>query len=498
MVLVVACAASYYKLFINGYFLADDYELLHVARGLDVTELFTAEFYRNFPWAFIRPAGILLWKANYLAYGLEPSGYYLTNLFLLIGCTLLVAVFVRSFSGSGPAALIAGLTFAVHPSHPDAASYLAGRYDLLCTFFYLASINFYFSFINSGDYRRANYTLAVLSFLLALLSKEMALTLPLALVLCELFYGAGTRGGRRIILRGIPFAVILAVYFAVRYHVFHGIGGYATASSGSLPTVAQTISRLSYNLWTYFRTMLYGINYRYPADFSLYAYTISALALLGLAAVFRSSAIKRKSAFFFGLLILFSLVPVVNISPVRPDLMGARYVYLPSVFFAGIMGIGFSSWEGTKVYVKAVLIACASVTIICYYVVLQYNNNTWVAASAISKAIPGMFKDMYPEMPEDSDVTFYNIPQIIVGAPIFLDNRGAMEKALRVAYGYPEGRNIRVSFAVTGPGRPMAKDTKPAAGFDRKMVMFYDNSEERLIKVFDSGPKTSGTKIKTD
>ncbi len=491
LVLIAACAVSYHKPLINGYFLADDYELLHIARDLDLTDLLTAAFYRSFPWKFIRPGGLLLWKTDYLLYGLQPGGYYITNLILHIGCTLLAAKTVRSLSDSTPAALIAGLLFAFHPSHPDASSYLAGRYDLLCTLLYLAGLNSYISFVNSGARRSAAYALSLIFFILAILSKEMALTLPLALALYELYYGGGLRNIRRTLMRSIPFAAVLAVYFVLRFLVFHGIGGYNNAAGGSSHLAVPSASMLLYNMWTYFRTMLLGINYQYPVDFSAYAYAISVSALISLVALYRTSHERKKTATFFALLIPVCLVPVVGISPVRPDLMGSRYVYLPSVFFAGIMGIGFSSWDCIKSSVRHVIAACTLIVIVCYYALLQYNNETWIAASAISKGIPGMFTEIYPEMPENANVTFYNLPQIIVGAPIFLDNSGAMEKALQVAYGYPEGRNINVRFALARPGKRIEIDTTPKAGFGRRIVFFYDNDKERIIKLYDSGPAGS-------
>src|SRR5262249_50738888 len=68
---------------------------------------------------------------------------------------------------------IAGI-FAVHPIHTEAVAWIAGIPDVACGAFYFGSVWFFF---------RKRQLLSCLFFLAALLSKEMAVTLPFFLLL---------------------------------------------------------------------------------------------------------------------------------------------------------------------------------------------------------------------------------------------------------------------------------------------------------------------------
>jgi tetratricopeptide (TPR) repeat protein len=82
--------------------------------------------------------------------------------------------------GSGDARLAAfagALLFALHPAHTEAVTYISGRSVSMMAFFYLASVLAYL--------RDAPRWISPALFLAALATKEVAVTLPAALLLCE-------------------------------------------------------------------------------------------------------------------------------------------------------------------------------------------------------------------------------------------------------------------------------------------------------------------------
>ncbi len=123
-----------------------------------------------------------LWKANDGT--LEPFGFHLTNLLLHSLCAwLLMAVILRLAPGRPVVALGAALCFAVHPLHTGTVSLLAGRADLLALLFTLLAALGWRAFDGRNF---AWLPLAALCWFLALLSKDAALGLPLALLLTDL------------------------------------------------------------------------------------------------------------------------------------------------------------------------------------------------------------------------------------------------------------------------------------------------------------------------
>jgi len=148
-----------------------------------------------------------LWRSR--TGGLSPTGFHLTNLLLHGLCALLLLrlLFVV-FPRRPTIALGAAICFAVHPIHTGTVSALMGRADLLATFFCLLAA---LAWRRYDADRPVWLPLAAILWWLALLSKESALGLPLALILLDV---AAPRGaGRRVPLWSYAaFAVPLVLF----------------------------------------------------------------------------------------------------------------------------------------------------------------------------------------------------------------------------------------------------------------------------------------------
>jgi len=86
---------------------------------------------------------------------------------------------VSRFAAAAPA-----LLFAVHPVQTEAVTYISGRSVSLMAFFYLGSLLAYLRGRERGS-RFLLYLASPTLFLLAAATKEVALTLPFAMILCE-------------------------------------------------------------------------------------------------------------------------------------------------------------------------------------------------------------------------------------------------------------------------------------------------------------------------
>ena len=124
----------------------------------------------------------LFWLEHKL-WGLTPLGYHVVNLLLHTGVVLLLWRLLRRLGV--PGAWFAAAVFAVHPLHVESVAWVIGRKDILATLFYLSSVLAYIRFTEMprGGRRGGHYLLAMMLFVLGLLSKSITVTLPAALLL---------------------------------------------------------------------------------------------------------------------------------------------------------------------------------------------------------------------------------------------------------------------------------------------------------------------------
>ena len=197
----------------GNYFLADDFTNIQFWGMAPLWQWFTREFF-----GFYRPLTALLFRVDYLFWELEPFGYYLTNLLLHGGCTLLVWWIARQLFPRR-AGMWAGLLFIFMPGHVFGVLLIAARTGLLCTLFYLASIALYLHGRAKG---RCFEVLSLMAFALALLSKELAVSLPLLILTWEIISDAADRRVeiRRWTRNALPYFAVLTGYLVLRYTLF--------------------------------------------------------------------------------------------------------------------------------------------------------------------------------------------------------------------------------------------------------------------------------------
>ena len=124
--------------------------------------------------------------AEYFFFGMDPTGYHVTNVLLHIANALLVWRLLARLAV--PGAWLVAAVFALHPVHVETAAWIAERKNLLSTLFYLLAAHAYFRWQDpvsetSPSGARSWYASALVFHVFALCSKAVTFSLPAALAL---------------------------------------------------------------------------------------------------------------------------------------------------------------------------------------------------------------------------------------------------------------------------------------------------------------------------
>lgn len=201
------------------------------------------------------PLTILSFAAEYHFVGYSsPFLYHLNNLLLHTGVVLLVFWLARRMGLPLPAALAGALIFAIHPMRVESVAWLSERKDVLYSFFYLWSVHHYISYVQHRGKRHLVFS--VLLGFLSLLSKPMALSLPLALLVFDYYFRRPFSW--KMIWDKIPY-VLYSVPIALLTYNLHKYDPLATASDAVMACVWTFVFYVRKFLFPYPQYVVYYI-----------------------------------------------------------------------------------------------------------------------------------------------------------------------------------------------------------------------------------------------
>jgi len=136
--------------------------------------------------SYYRPGGALYYLPLYHFFGLNPLPYRIVQISLLVLSIPIAYYLARLLTSSRSVAFLAVLAFCYHPHVANLVFVGAFIYDVLCGFFYLAALTYYVHLREQDAcLRPAQLFIFLLLFVLALDSKEMAVTLPVIILIYE-------------------------------------------------------------------------------------------------------------------------------------------------------------------------------------------------------------------------------------------------------------------------------------------------------------------------
>ena len=302
------------------------------------------------------PLSTLSYAVNYRFSGLSPKGYHAAAIALHLANTLLVMFLVRLLLPGVWPAFLCGLFFGVHPAHVESVAWAAERKDLLYAFFYLLALCAYARGLGRGD-RWKYYAAALGLFACSLLSKPMAVTLPLALLLIDCLKLEKLR--LRDWLNKAPFFIAAAVFSAAAMPAADAAAQWAPFS--------RRLAVAVYNLGFYVYTLVWPFNlsamYVRPLGGERLIYAAAACVAAAAGALLFYCRRNRTVLFGAGFYAAM-LLPVLQFFPFGPVISADRYTYLSSLgIFIAAAAAGAGVWARAgeqRRKILAVLIALAA------------------------------------------------------------------------------------------------------------------------------------------
>jgi Tfp pilus assembly protein PilF len=287
-------------------------------------------------------------------FGPGPAGPHLTNVALHAANTVLVFLLLKGLTGAHWRSAFVAALFGLHPLHVESVAWVSERKDVLSAFFGLLTLITYGRYAaesKAHDLKsRVLYGLALLFFVLGLMSKPMLVTLPFVMLLLDWWplgrYQQASDPRRqppllRLAVEKLPFLALCAASSAVTLVAQRG----AVQSLGYIPLSIRTVNAIdSYGryLWKTIWPVDLAIPYPYHGYGNVWLFFLATSLLLGI-----TVAVMRFGRVFPFLLVgwlwyLGMLVPTIGLVQVGTQSMADRYTYLPliGVFIIAAWGAG--------------------------------------------------------------------------------------------------------------------------------------------------------------
>lgn len=321
-------------------------DIYHITQKTTIRDL--SNFGKISAWTAVnsRPLPMFTLALNYRWGGVNPAGYHVFNLIFhilagwavyLLTLQILSLKNLRISSNISEYkeyfALAAALIFLTHPLQTQSVTYVIQRITALAGLFYILGLFYYLkarlAHLETGDYKPAikDYILTLVFFVMSVLSKQTAVTFPLALILMELFFVRNEKGE-------LQKKYLMIFAGAVALFLIIGISTYG------IPKESKEISRSIY-LFTSFKVFIkyiqlfflpvnQNLDYDFKASDSLFdMYTMGSLLIIAGLIFLAYKLFNKHPLVSFGIAFFFlTLLVEQSVIPIK-DFIFEHRMYLP-------------------------------------------------------------------------------------------------------------------------------------------------------------------------
>lgn len=380
------------------YFTQDDFFHLKMGTAHSLRDFFNFfSFHNPYGYPFYRPLTTQFY--NFLMksfFGLQPLYFHLISFFFFLANLFLVFKIVGKLLKSRNLGFLASFLYAINASNLGSLAYISNFQEIGMAFFFFLSFWVYLK----------NNKWAFLVFILALLSKENAVVLPLILFVYEFLLG------KKEWKKTLPFWFVLGFYF-----VFRIGGGFPDVS------VYQPILDLRKLINSYFWYFLWGLGlpemlidfvgpglkidprliiyYRREVQIIFSASLAFVLLLAG--SILKSRKSEKGREAFFLLWFLIGLLPVIF----WPWHKFSYYLTLPLLGLIGFFVLLLKNLPKILIGVAVLLLLIISLTTIH----LSWSTYWVITRAKIAENLVNDLKGKYPELPRAATLYFENDPE---------------------------------------------------------------------------------------
>lgn len=398
-ILISSISFLVYLNILHHQFVFDDFRIIvnnpFIKDWKHFPALFNRDYFKISGELSYRPLVTASYFTDYAIWGLNPFGFHLTNLLIHSLNTSLVFLLIFKITQDLKLSGISCLFFGIHPILTETVNSVGFREDLLCATFFLLTLFFYVKLYTS-KYKKICCVASLLAYFFSLLSKEMAISLPVIIFVLDLILSQSKRvivhprpnplpsrgrrepdnllfsanqedvehcwGGQKSltnvpsvgaenlqplpvktrILRYYPGFILMSIgYILLRLVFFKSTIEHVAYPGNSLVTNFLTMTKViaSYIMLWFFPIVL---NPDYHVTFETTPIKLPfllSLALLICIAFLAVRLYRRQKEITFSILWIFiTLVPVMNLIPIG-NIMAERYLYLPSFGFCLFAGL---------------------------------------------------------------------------------------------------------------------------------------------------------------
>ncbi len=407
-----SCIISFFTFFlylpsIKIPFINDEISFIQrnaVTSFLGFINLFDKKEYDGY---YYRPLGDFISGITTSIFHYNFEYYRLFNISLLI-CTGIIVYFLLLNILSGKEnnkiiALFGSLLFIAFPINDYVIFWQTDLFDRLMIIFYLSGILIFI---------RKNCKVDIYSlilFFLALLSKEMAFSFPLTIILISYYFSNTPHKLKESIKRSLPYLIVMAFFILFRIICFSN-NVFEAKDAHSVHTIFDAIK----NYFLFFGLLAFPFFIREVQNIVIHykLLSLASIVILFFPLVYFLSKKAKKEP----ILIFFLLFIIITLAPASRLFM-RWYLYLPEVGFTGFVSYFIFSLNFNK---KIIPIIIAVSLLIIYSSTLLFKENDWILDS--NKAISSLktfLSANKSEIEKSNEANFLTIPAKVDDIPVF-------------------------------------------------------------------------------
>ena len=392
----------------NDYALDDIYSISgnqYTKKGFEgINDLLTKNYFSGFygdmdislAGGRYRPLSLVTFAIEYEFFGENPHINHFINVLLFALTAMLLYLILlnilkkykyREWWFSIP--FIATLLYLFHPIHTEVVANIKGRDEILSLLGALLSLWLIWKYIESKKTR--NLFFAFITFFLALMSKENAITFLLIIPLTVYFFS--TKKLKNYLKIFIPLVTATGLFFWIRYSIVGGIGGTPPTELMDNPFLHASFLEKYATIFYTFAIYLKLLIIPHPLSWDYYPYHIelvgpgNIVVILSLVffiaiGVYAILKFNKKSIFSYCILFFFISFSIVsNLVFSIGAFMAERFMYIPSLAFCILIAFVLVEKAGKIFKAKAqhrkTILAILSIVFLLYAIKTISRNTDW-------------------------------------------------------------------------------------------------------------------------